>query len=150
MPRASTSNFRRPHPGAAPEIIFYDGHCGLCHGLVLFVLARGGRGAAFRFAPLGGESFRRAVSAAARATLPDSIVLLTATGETLTRSAAVLHILDRLGGAWRLLGCLARLFPRPLRDFVYDRVAAVRHKLFARPADVCPVIPAHLRARFDD
>jgi predicted DCC family thiol-disulfide oxidoreductase YuxK len=82
--------------------------------------------------------------------LPDSIVLLTATGETLTRSAAVLHILDRLGGAWRLLGCLARLFPRPLRDFVYDRVAAVRHKLFARPADVCPVIPAHLRARFDD
>jgi predicted DCC family thiol-disulfide oxidoreductase YuxK len=151
MSHASTSNLHSPprRPSAAREAIFYDGHCGLCHGLVLFVLARDRGGAAFRFAPLGGESFRRALPAAARAALPDSIVLLTATGEALTRSAAVLHILDRLGGAWRLLSRLARLCPRPLRDFVYDRVAGVRHKLFARPADVCPVIPAHLRDRFD-
>ena len=40
------------------EIIFYDGHCGLCHAAVRFVVARDDREEGFVFAPLGGETFR--------------------------------------------------------------------------------------------
>jgi predicted DCC family thiol-disulfide oxidoreductase YuxK len=149
MPRPSTATPGRSKPPAvAPESVFYDGHCGLCHGLVRFVLARD-HGGMFRFAPLDGETFRRTVPTEVRAALPDSIVLVTAAGETLIRSAAVLHVLSRLGGAWPLIGKLLGIFPRGLRDFVYDGVAGVRHKLFARPADACPLVPAHLRDRFD-
>lgn len=136
-------------PSDAPELIFYDGHCGLCHGLVRFVIARD-RSGIFRFAPLGGETLRRAVPEEVRATLPDSIVLLTATGAVLTRSTAVLHILQQLGGAWRMLGLLARLSPRPLRDFFYDCLAAIRQHLFSRPAETCPLVAPNLRSRFDD
>lgn len=130
-------------------ILFYDGFCGLCHGWVRFVLARDRSGDAFRFAPLDSESFRTNVPEENRRGLPDSIVLLTGDGVLLTRSTAIVHILKRLGGAWRYLGIVLSLIPAPLGDWLYDRVASVRHRVFRRPEDACPVLPPHLRSRFD-
>src|SRR5438067_1150934 len=92
----------RPRPATGTDTLFYDGHCGLCHRAVRFVLAEDRTGTAFRFAPLDGDAFRAALPAADRAQLPDSIVVRTAEGAVLTRSAAVRHILQRLGGLWRL------------------------------------------------
>jgi predicted DCC family thiol-disulfide oxidoreductase YuxK len=138
----------RPSPAGAAPTLFYDGQCGLCHRLVRLVLAEDRRGEGFLLAPLQGETFAAAVPAAQRAGLPDSVVLRTADGRLLTRSAAVRAVLARLGGAWGLLARLARLVPEPLADLAYDRVAAVRLRLFARPADLCPVLPPALRARF--
>lgn len=138
----------RPVPAAPSERLFYDGSCGLCHRAVRFLLAEDSEGR-FRFAPLDSEAFRSATPEALRAALPDSLVLETAEGRLLTRSAAVLHALARLGGLWRLLGALARLVPPVLRDAAYDAVARVRYRVFARPAEACPVVPAALRARFD-
>ncbi len=136
------------HPDSV-ERLFYDGHCGLCHGAVLFVVKRDPDGTLFRFAPLEGETFQREVSKADQTDLPDSIVIRTSDGRLLTRSTAALHIGSRLGSLWRLLAAIGRLVPRPLRDAVYDGIARVRHRLFAAPPDVCPLLPAHLRGRFD-
>jgi len=131
-------------------MVFYDGACGLCHRSVRFAIARDRDGRHFRFAALGGEAFRRLVPEALRAGLPDSIVVLTPGGALLTRSAAVIHILERIGGPWRLTGRLLTLVPRRIRDLGYDGVARVRHRLFRRPTDACPVTPRELRARFED
>jgi predicted DCC family thiol-disulfide oxidoreductase YuxK len=131
-----------------PELLFYDGACGLCHRSVRFVAAAD-RSGLFRFAPLAGETFRAAVGPERRAGLPDSIVVRRADdGALLVRSDAVLHVLHRLGGGWRALAALLRLAPRPLRDAAYDFVARRRARWFAPPADACPVVPPHLRARF--
>jgi len=135
--------------GVGTEPIFYDGHCGLCHRAVRFVLAEDRDGAAFRFAPLDSETFRAAVSEEERAKLPDSMVVKTQEGAVLTRSTAFLHILRRLGGLWRVVALVGGLVPRVLRDVVYDGVARVRRRLFASPADACPVLPKELRQRFD-
>jgi predicted DCC family thiol-disulfide oxidoreductase YuxK len=131
-------------------MIFYDGTCGLCHRTVRFAIARDRDGRHFRFAALGGEAFRRLVPEGRRADLPDSIVVLTADGTLLTRSAAIIHILDRIGGPWRLPGRLLALVPQGIRDLGYDGIARVRHRLFGRPTDACPVTPPELRARFED
>lgn len=131
------------------ERVFYDGDCGLCHHAVGFLLARDEDGSRFRFAPLGGETFERTVPPAARAALPDSIVLQQADGTLLLRSDAALHAFSRLGGGWKIVAALGRLWPRPLRDLVYDGVARVRKRLFAKPAGVCPVLPPPLRKRFE-
>ena len=131
------------------ELIFYDGHCGLCHWAVRFVLAKDLSGDAFRFAPLGGEAFRAAVPEPARASLPDSLVVRTTDGTLLTRSDAVLHILRSLGGVWRLLAGAVAMVPAVARDSVYDAIARIRHRLFRSPAETCPILPQHLRARFD-
>ncbi|MDX2000698.1 MAG: DCC1-like thiol-disulfide oxidoreductase family protein [Thermoanaerobaculia bacterium] len=131
------------------ERLFYDGHCGLCHRSVSFVLHHDPAGRAFRFAPLGGPTFLASLSAAERAGLPDSIVVQTSDGRLLVRSRAAAHVLRRLGGGWKVLGGLVLVVPRPVADFVYDLVARIRHRLFARPVDVCPLMPPELRGRFD-
>lgn len=136
----------RRHPDA-PDTLFYDGSCGLCHGAVRFALAEDA-GGALRFAPLDSDAFRAAVPADVRAALPDSLVVATADGRVLTRSAAVLHVGARLGGFWRALAALAAVLPQGLRDRAYDGVARARHRLFARPQEACPMLPPHLRTRF--
>jgi predicted DCC family thiol-disulfide oxidoreductase YuxK len=135
--------------GTIPETLFYDGICGLCHHSVRFVLAEDPEGRRFRFATLQGRRYRSAIDESRRRDLPDSLVLLEEGGRVLTRSQAVRHALLRLGGYWTVLGWIGGLVPRPLGDAAYDLVARVRHRLFARPPDACPVTPRHLRARFD-
>ena len=131
------------------EILFYDGHCGLCHRTVLFVLKHDRSGDAFRFAPLQGETFLARVPAERRAGLPDSVVVLKADGKLLVRSDAVIHILRRLGGGWGTLAEILWIFPRALRDAVYNVVARVRYRVFGKREELCPVMPRELRARFD-
>lgn len=133
----------------APERVFYDGTCGLCHRGVRFLLSRDRDGRAFRFAPLGGPTFLREVDPAIVGGLPDSFVVVARDGRVLTRSEGTVHVLRELGGVWRIAGGFLGVVPRPLRDFVYDRMAAARKRWFARPPDLCPVVPADQRSRFD-
>jgi predicted DCC family thiol-disulfide oxidoreductase YuxK len=132
---------------AEPELLFYDGACGLCHHSVRFVLARD-RAGAFRFAPIGGPTFEAAVPTSVRPGLPDAIVVKRADGALLFRSDATLHILGKLGGGWRALAAALRVVPRPLRNVVYDAIARSRKRWFAKPDDACPLVPPDLRARF--
>jgi predicted DCC family thiol-disulfide oxidoreductase YuxK len=131
------------------EYIFYDGHCGLCHRAVKFVLKHDCSGNAFRFAPLQGETIQSRVPAEQRASLPDSFAVLTRDGALLMRSNASLYVLERLGGGWKILAKILRVIPRGLRDLVYDSVARIRYRLFGRRDDLCPVVPPDLRVRFD-
>jgi predicted DCC family thiol-disulfide oxidoreductase YuxK len=142
-------NYIMPREAPATETVYYDGHCGLCHRSVRLLLAADADGRLFRFAPLQGETFQVKVAESARAGLPDSVVLQNTDGSLLVRSAVVIHVLRRLGGGWAALGAAIRLIPKPLRDGLYDWIARVRFRFFARPADICPVMPAKLRKRFD-
>ena len=128
------------------DLLFYDGYCGLCHRTVLFILARDD-GSRFRFAPLQGETFALRVPPSQRAGLPDSIVLLHGE-QLLLRSDAVLHILRRLGRGWYLLAALGSICPRPFQNWLYDGVAKIRHRLFKKPEEACPLLPPELRSRF--
>jgi predicted DCC family thiol-disulfide oxidoreductase YuxK len=134
--------------GLTPERVFYDGSCALCHRAVRFVLLHDPHGA-FRFAPREGELFRSRAEALGATGLPDSLVLETADGRLLVRSAAVIHVLRRLPPPWRVLGALAAVVPGRLCDALYDIVARVRYRLFGRSRSVCPLVPAELRSRFD-
>jgi predicted DCC family thiol-disulfide oxidoreductase YuxK len=130
------------------EELFFDGHCGLCHRAVRFVLAEDTK-AAFRFAPLQGETFGARLPVERPSNLPDSVVVLTDKGALLARSDAFVHILRRLGGGWTILAKILSAIPRGLRDLVYDFVARIRYRLFGRRDNLCPVVPPNLRARFD-
>lgn len=131
------------------ESVFYDGTCGLCHAAVRFAARRDPDGSRFRFAPLRGETAARELGEAVRRSLPDSVVVRTSDGEIKVRSDAVLHILRRIGGPWATLGAIAAAVPRPIRDFGYRAVAAIRRLLFAPPEGACPVVPDALRSRFE-
>lgn len=138
----------KPANPPAPDLVFYDGDCGLCHGTVLFLLARDSEGRLFRFAPLQGETFREHIPKARREALPDSIVVEIPDGRLVYRSSGTVRLLWKLGGFWAVLGSVLWLIPKPLRDLGYRIVAATRHRLFNRPIGLCPVVPENLRDRF--
>lgn len=128
--------------------IFYDGNCGLCHWFAGAVVRRDRRNV-FRYAPLGGSTFNAAVPVERRADLPDSVVVRTAEGHLLIRSAAVLYVLDQLGGHWSTLTCVVHVIPASLRDAAYNVVARIRRSLWRTPADKCPALSRDLMSRFD-
>jgi predicted DCC family thiol-disulfide oxidoreductase YuxK len=131
-----------------PITVFYDGHCGLCHGLVRFLIARDPTGEKFDFAPLQGEYCAAAITQSDRQRLPDSLVVRTDEGRLLVKSAAVLYVLKRIGGAWRAIGIVLGILPTSLTDLGYDGVARMRRRLFSTPANTCPLVPANLQKRF--
>lgn len=137
----------RPARAVQGGTIFYDGTCGLCHRWVRFVLSEDAAGA-FRLAPLDSDAFRRTVAEERRGSLPDSVVLQQSDGRLKVRSAAILGILSGMGGLWRVVSVLSGCIPRPLRDAAYNGIAAIRYRLFERPAAACPILPPHLRGRF--
>jgi len=126
-------------PGAV--IVFFDGGCGLCHGLVRFLLARD-RAGAFRFAALDSAAAQALLGPGDRA--GDTLVV-TVAGRVRTRSEAVLEIARRLPAPWRWAAA-ARILPRGLRDAAYDLVARNRHRWRRDPG--CLVRPPGREERF--
>lgn len=133
--------------GREGPIVLFDGHCNLCNRAVRFILRRDRRGE-FRFASLQSEAGAAIrAEAGGSSALPDSIVLVEG-GRVHIRSDAALRIARRLGGAWAIAWRL-RVVPRPLRDWIYDRVAKNRYRLFGRREECARPTP-ELRTRFLD
>lgn len=129
---------------SSPNILYFDGVCGLCNRSVDFVLNRD-REQQFLFAPLQGETAAENLSAEQLADL-NSLVLETPSG-LYRRSAAVVRILWKLGGLWAVLGALLWIIPLPLRNLGYRAVAAVRYSLFGKK-ESCRVPTPEERERF--
>ena len=136
-------------PAAKQAIIFYDGCCVICHGLVKFVLRHDRTGDAFRFAPLRGATFNARVPPDQRLGLADSVVVLTWDNRVLTRSEGILYILRQLEGSWKSLAAALAMIPLPVREAVYDVIARVRYRVFGRTRNSCPTVPTDLLRRFD-
>jgi predicted DCC family thiol-disulfide oxidoreductase YuxK len=131
-------------PNSSPNILYFDGVCGLCNRSVDFVLHRD-REQQFLFAPLQGETAAENLSAEELADL-NSLVLQTPSG-LYRRSAAVVRILWKLGGFWAVLGALLWIIPLPLRNLGYRAVSATRYWLFGKK-ESCRVPTPEERDRF--
>jgi predicted DCC family thiol-disulfide oxidoreductase YuxK len=113
--------------------VLFDGYCGLCDGLVRWLVAHD-RHRRLRYGPLQGRA-----AAEIRDRHPElpgveeTFVLVEAPGKAAerirVRSDAALALLTRLGGLWRLVAAL-RLVPAPLRDLIYAWVARRRRRWF--------------------
>lgn len=56
----------------------------------------------------------------------------------LVRSAAVIYLLSKSDGLWPWVGLGLKIIPRFIRDFFYDWVARLRHRL--NLSKVCPCL----------
>ena len=134
----------------SPAVLLYDGTCGFCDGAVKFVLRVDRRGE-LRFAALD-SAFGVAVldRHPALASIDSVVYVEDPEGEderVTVRSEAALRVARYLGGPWRVLGAIAGLIPAPIRDWLYDRFAAIRYRVFGR-VDSCALPPPEVRARF--
>lgn len=126
------------------KILFFDGVCIMCNGLVDFILKHD-KQEIIKFAPLQGPT--------AHQKIPDltdlsSIVFLD-DQKIYTKSDAVINLLFKLGGIFKALALFCRVFPQAFRDWVYDHIAQNRYRLFGKK-EQCRLPSAGERRRFLD
>lgn len=126
-------------------ILLFDGVCNLCNGAVNFLI-KADPDAYFRLGTLQSAAARPYLQAFGVDPGAMNTVVLIENGRLYTRSTAVLRVLRRLEAPWLLLWAFI-LVPRPLRDWVYEHVAATRYQWFGR-RDECRMPTPDERARF--
>jgi predicted DCC family thiol-disulfide oxidoreductase YuxK len=129
---------------ARQPLIVFDGVCVFCSGFVQLII-RLDRKKRFRFATaqsLFGEALFR------RHGLPtddyDSNLAIV-DGVAFTKLDSFVAVMSALGWPWRATKALL-ILPRPLRNWLYDRIARNRYTLFGRK-DSCEIPSAELRRR---
>jgi len=139
-----------PRTTTAVDLVCYDGDCGMCHGAVKRLVRWDRDGSRFSFAPLGGPTATTRLGG--RGPLPDSIVVLSDSGEVWSEFAAVRRIAERLGdgGAlrWKLAARLLRGVPDFVGNLVYRAMARIRRQIAPVPDGACPLLPPDLARRF--
>lgn len=130
---------------SAAPIWLYDGVCVLCSGGVRYTLKHE-RDHAIRFVAIQSREGRAlALAHGIDPDTPESFLFIE-NGRALAKSAGVLALLDHLDGPARLL-LAGRLLPKPLRDWLYDRVARNRYRLFGQKT-ACEMPDPAQRHRF--
>ncbi len=134
------------------SVVLYDGVCGLCNHFVQFLLKRDHHDR-FRFASLqsdvAAQLLRRHGTNAVDLDTVYVVVDYGARGERLlSRSDAIIHLLQRLGGIWAVVAA-GKILPEPVRDSFYKFVATNRYRVFGK-YDVCLMPEERFKHKFLD
>ena len=132
-------------PSPRGDLIIFDGVCNLCEASVNFIIRHDAAGV-FRFVPSQSELGAALQQQYGVNTASLDTVVLIQDGQIYTQSDAGVRIASAFDGPWRLLG-LARWVPRPLRNWVYRRIANNRYAWFGRK-EVCLIPTPEVRRRF--
>lgn len=133
-------------------VVLYDGICGLCNGLIQFLLKRD-RHDRFRFASLQSEFAAALLKRYGVNSVDlDTIYVVDNYGKAnerlLLRSDAVLHLLRQIGGIWKLFGLGSRI-PKSLRDALYNMIVRNRYRMFGK-YEVCLMPEERFKHKFLD
>jgi predicted DCC family thiol-disulfide oxidoreductase YuxK len=126
------------------RIIYFDGVCLLCEGLVKWIIRHDRKGV-FKFASLQSAYAQRALIGLAKVDGLNTVVLQTEDRFYL-ESSAVLMIFKYLGFPWSLL-TLAWIIPSFIRNGIYRLVAKSRYSWFGKRSE-CLLPDAGIKERF--
>ncbi|CAG8865712.1 hypothetical protein PS627_01631 [Pseudomonas fluorescens] len=110
--------------------VLFDGTCKLCNGWANFIIRHDTR-RRIRLATVQSPEGQALLGWAGLPQDRFNTIVLIEGDDVFIRSDAMFEIFARLSPAWRLLN-IAKLVPRAMRDWVYDRIALNRYKLFGR------------------
>lgn len=129
------------------RVILFDGVCKLCNAWTRFVI-RHDRAHRLKLASVQSPAGQRLLEHFDMPTTYFDTVLYIEGDRAYVKSDALLRIVGQLGWPWKLLA-VARLCPRFVRDWCYDRIARNRYHLFGR-FDACVLPSADHEGRFLD
>ena len=140
-----------PH-NTGQHLVLYDGVCGLCEGLVRFILQRDHR-AVFNFGSLQSDFGCGLITHFGEN--PDRLDTFfvvknyrSPSPVFLSRARAALFVGKSLGGVWRWLTVFG-ILPDGILNLFYNLVARNRYRLFGR-RDTCMMPSPEYRSRFVD
>lgn len=130
------------------RLVLFDGVCKLCNGWAKFLI-RHDRQQLFKLASVQSPEGQAVLRWLGLPTEQFDTMAYVEDAELFVRSGAVLRILAQLPWPWRAFAAL-RVCPRPLRDWLYDRIALNRYRLFGRYASCVLPTPDHARRFLHD
>jgi len=133
------------YPAADHPVLLFDGVCNLCNSVVQFIIPRDPEGR-IHFAPLQSETGKALLSAHGLPPGDLDTAVLVDDGQVYRKSSAAIRILELLGWPYRV-GTVGRVLPEPIRDGLYDIVAANRYDVFGRK-DRCMIPDEDVSDRF--
>lgn len=127
-------------------IVFYDGYCILCNKSIQFLLKQDVHKKLF-FATLQSEIAKQILLSEGSnfGSIPESVVFYDGK-KVFTKSDAVIEALKQSNGNKSWLSYI-KIFPKFLRDFVYDIIARNRYKWFGKSVS-CVLPPEKWKERF--
>lgn len=126
-------------------IILFDAECVLCSKWVPFVINRDPE-ANFKFCSVQSPKGQELLKSIGLPTKDYQTMVLLKGGAPYYRSEAFFKIVKKLKQPWPWLRGL-RIFPLTFRDWVYDRIALNRYKLFGKN-DYCMIPTEDNTSRF--
>ena len=130
-------------PGSNPLVLF-DGECNFCNRSIQFILDHE-VDRDIRFAASRSPAGQKALGGCGLGCQPGSIVVIES-GRCYTKSSATIRLARRLRKPWNLLGLMV-MIPAPIRDLVYEFIAANRHGI-SRRLPHCRVADPSVAGRF--
>jgi predicted DCC family thiol-disulfide oxidoreductase YuxK len=129
------------------KIVLFDGVCNLCNSSVQFIIKHD-RKKQFLFASLQGKFGQEVLKKNNFSTESLNTLILIEGDKIFTRSTGVLRMMKHLGGGWSLLYGFI-IFPKFIRDAVYNWVSKNRYKWFGKKEE-CMIPTIELKERFLD
>lgn len=111
------------------NIVFFDGYCVLCNGLVDFLI-RIDKKNRLKFSTLQGETAIKFLDEK-YLSITNTIVFMKSENIFFTKSDAVLEIFKTIGKFW-VIFYMTKIIPRFIRDALYNFIAKHRFKIFGK------------------
>jgi predicted DCC family thiol-disulfide oxidoreductase YuxK len=130
---------------AGRAVVLFDGTCKLCNGWATFIIQQDKE----RRLTLSAVQSPEGQALLKWAGLPQdafNTIVLVEDDRFYVRSDAMFRIIAHLPARWHWL-LLGRVFPKVIRDWLYDRIALNRYRIFGR-YDACRLPPADHAERF--
>lgn len=123
---------KAPAPLLSPgdTVVLFDGTCKLCNGWAKFVI-RHDQAHRIQLAAVQSPQGQALLRWAGLPQDKFNTIVLIANNKVFIRSEAMFEILGRLGVPWRWL-TVASVIPQTMRDWMYDKIALNRYRLFGR------------------
>lgn len=134
-----------PHVKAHDKVVLFDGVCRLCNGWAKFLL-RHDKPGVFKLCSVQSTEGQAILKWFGLPTDTFETMLLVEGDVSYTKSESFLRVISQLPQPWRSIAVL-KIFPKPLRDWTYDRIALNRYRLFGR-YDYCMTPSAENQKRF--
>ena len=120
------------------NVIYYDGHCGLCHLAVKFILRVDSK-SKFYFSPLSKLDNNLKSK--------DSIILKKG-NKVFYEGQAIIMIFENIDNNWNYLAKILKLIPINVLDTAYRWVSRNRAKVSVKKVSSCPIVPNYYKKRF--
>ncbi|MBL4796124.1 MAG: thiol-disulfide oxidoreductase DCC family protein [Oleispira sp.] len=134
-----------PNVSTADKVILFDGVCKLCNAWSNFIIQHDHQHV-FKLCSVQSDEGQKILKHFGLSTDVYASMLVVEGDAVYQQSDAFFQVVVKLGYPWKIV-CVFRMIPKSIRNWLYDRIALNRYRLFGK-YDVCLLPTADHEARY--